>query len=178
MLSRVADSPLYWMSRYVERAENIARFIDVNPSSRLDLADGTEQWLPLVETTGDDEYFKETATASHAGQRSALSCFDPATRNSICSCLRAARENARSRARGHLLGDVGAVNTFYLMVPRPPASRTRCSPIRRTRLLDHVKLAAQLFWALADTMSHNEAWHFMRSGGCWSAPTRPRASST
>ena len=53
MLSRVADS-IYWMSRYVERAENIARFIDVNLRLALDLPPGTgEQWEPLVLITAD-----------------------------------------------------------------------------------------------------------------------------
>src|SRR2546427_800161 len=54
MLSRVADS-LYWMSRYVERAENVTRFIDVNNLLSLDLPAGyVEQWAPLISTTGDD----------------------------------------------------------------------------------------------------------------------------
>ena len=57
MLSRVADS-LYWMSRYIERAENIARIVDVNLQLLLDFRDLNEQrlaahWLPIVQTTGD-----------------------------------------------------------------------------------------------------------------------------
>ncbi len=57
MLSRLADS-LYWMGRYVERAENVARFIDVNTWLSLDLPDGyQEQWSPLISTTGDDALF-------------------------------------------------------------------------------------------------------------------------
>ena len=55
MLARVADS-IYWMSRYVERAENVARFIEVNLNLMLDLPVGSaQQWHPLVETTGDAE---------------------------------------------------------------------------------------------------------------------------
>ena len=47
MLSRVADS-LYWMSRYVERAENVARFIEVNLNLLIDSPlELKEQWLPL-----------------------------------------------------------------------------------------------------------------------------------
>ena len=62
MLSRVAES-VYWMSRYVERAENVARFVDVNYN--LTLGDGgplEEQWSPLVYTTGDHEDFEERYT--------------------------------------------------------------------------------------------------------------------
>jgi uncharacterized alpha-E superfamily protein len=51
MLSRVADS-IYWMSRYTERAENVARFVDVNLQLMLDSASGEDQqWEPLVSTT-------------------------------------------------------------------------------------------------------------------------------
>lgn len=57
MLSRVADS-IYWLNRYVERAENIARFIDVNLNLILDLPSGpAQQWDPIVYTTGDQELF-------------------------------------------------------------------------------------------------------------------------
>mgnify|MGYP001615119349 CR=1 FL=1 len=68
MLSRVANS-IYWMNRYIERAENYSRFIDVNLNLTLDLSEGTaEQWEPLVLITGDQEVFKARrtdATMSH-----------------------------------------------------------------------------------------------------------------
>lgn len=57
MLSRVASS-IFWMARYVERAENLARFIDVTLNVILDHST-EEQWEPLVRATGDTEYFKE-----------------------------------------------------------------------------------------------------------------------
>lgn len=57
MLSRVAES-IYWMSRYVERAENVARFVEVNLQLMLDAPTGCDQqWEPLVATTGDHEDF-------------------------------------------------------------------------------------------------------------------------
>jgi uncharacterized alpha-E superfamily protein len=59
MLSRVADS-IYWMNRYVERAENVARFVDVNLNLLLDAPLGIEQqWEPLTVTTGDRDLFQE-----------------------------------------------------------------------------------------------------------------------
>ena len=59
MLSRVADS-IYWMSRYIERAENVARFISVNLNLSLDMpGEDVQQWMPLVVTTGDDEAFRK-----------------------------------------------------------------------------------------------------------------------
>ncbi len=59
MLSRAADA-IYWMNRYIERAENVARFIDVNLHLMLDMPVGIgEQWEPLVRVTGDHHVFKE-----------------------------------------------------------------------------------------------------------------------
>jgi len=96
MLSRVADS-IYWLNRYVERAENVARFIDVNLNLMLDCPIGlAEQWKPLVLTTGDLPLFEERygqATAENVIHFS----FDSNYPNSILSCLRAARENASVR---------------------------------------------------------------------------------
>ena len=59
MLSRVAES-IYWMSRYIERAENVARFIEVNLQLMLDAPPGeNQQWQPLVNTTGDHVDFEK-----------------------------------------------------------------------------------------------------------------------
>ena len=59
MLSRVADS-IYWLNRYIERAENVARFMDVNLNLMLDVPTSVlQQWEPLVLTTGDLEQFKK-----------------------------------------------------------------------------------------------------------------------
>ncbi|HUI77203.1 MAG TPA: alpha-E domain-containing protein, partial [Bryobacteraceae bacterium] len=64
LLSRVADS-LYWMARYIERAENVARFVGVNLHLMLDLPSEEKQWQPIVDTTGDARVFAERyATAS------------------------------------------------------------------------------------------------------------------
>ena len=61
MLSRVADS-LYWMSRYIERAENNARIADVNLQMLLDLtnqqeADPKQQWDPIISSLEENELF-------------------------------------------------------------------------------------------------------------------------
>ena len=60
MLSRVADS-LYWINRYVERAENISRFLEVSEAMALDCPPGSaEPWLPLVDASGDRHRFDIT----------------------------------------------------------------------------------------------------------------------
>ena len=116
MLSRVADS-ISWMNRYIERAENVARFIDVNLRLLLDPSVGTaEQWEPLVDTTGDRLLFQDRY--GQATRRNVVDflTFDTANPNSIFSCLRMARENARC-VREVISSEMWEqVNKFYLTV--------------------------------------------------------------
>ena len=97
MLSRAADA-IYWMNRYVERAENIARFIQVNLHLSLDqpMQMRTDQWAPLVKVTGDYERFAEGN--DEATQESVIDflTFNRDYPTSLISCLDRARENARS----------------------------------------------------------------------------------
>ena len=96
LLSRVADA-IYWMARYIERAENVARYIGVNLNLQLDLPmNPAQQWQSLIDTSGDGEAFlKRHEEATQHNVIDFLS-FDTENPNSIFSCLRAARENARS----------------------------------------------------------------------------------
>jgi uncharacterized alpha-E superfamily protein len=164
MLSRVADS-IYWMSRYIERAENVARFIDVNLQLSLDMPAGSEeQWDPLVITTGDHGRFLERhGTASRENVIRFLA-FDPENPNSILSCLRSARENARS-VREVISSEMWVqLNKFYLMVNEAAASgRPMDAPLD---FFTDVKLASHVFAGVTGaTMSHNDGWHFCRLGG-------------
>src|SRR5262245_20629041 len=96
MLSRVANS-IYWMNRYVERAENYARFIDVNLNLTLDSPSGVaEQWGPLVLTTGDAEFFEASYGVYSKENVIRYLVHDTANPNSVVSCLSQARENART----------------------------------------------------------------------------------
>src|SRR4051794_18868633 len=95
MLSRVAES-IYWMGRYVERAENVARVVNVNLNMMLEASAEDPQWWPLVNTTGDHEDFKKRFGEANKENVIKFLTFDQANPNSIISCLRAARENARS----------------------------------------------------------------------------------
>src|SRR5437773_8709710 len=87
MLSRVADS-IYWMSRYVERAENVARFIEVNLQLMLDAPSGQDQqWEPLVNTTGDHEAFTKRHGEATRPNVIHFLTFDAENPNSILSCV-------------------------------------------------------------------------------------------
>ena len=163
MLSRVADS-IYWMNRYIERAENVARSIDVHLQVMLDRpSDGTERWEPLVYGTGDSLLFQERFGEATRENVVAFPTFDAGNPNSIFSCLRMGRENARS-VREVISSEMWEqVNKFYLMV-RSAASDggTLDSP---HDFFTDIKMASHLFSGITDaTMSHGEGWHFGRIG--------------
>ncbi|AMW28822.1 MULTISPECIES: alpha-E domain-containing protein [Arthrospira] len=162
MLSRVADS-IYWLNCYIERAENIARFVDVNQNLLLDSPSGMkQQWRPLVLTTGDLELFKERYGEATAENVIQFLTFDNQYPNSILSCLRLARQNARS-VREIISSEMWEqVNEFYMMV-RDAAMGD--SSYYLPEFFNQVKQQAHLFVGVMDaTMTHNEGWHFGRMG--------------
>lgn len=95
MLSRTADH-LYWMSRNIERAENIARFLDV--ANRLSLSGGGARdcWRPTLTITGGIDAYKERNGDVAAVNVITWAVLDQANPSSIYSCLRIARENAHA----------------------------------------------------------------------------------
>ncbi len=163
MLSRVADS-IYWMSRYVERAGNVARFIDVNLQLMLDSTSGDDQqWSPLVNTTGDHELFAQRYPEANQQNVMHFLTFDADNPNSILSCLRAARENART-VREIISSSMWIeLNKFYLMVTSAALkAHAFASP---HEFYTEVKNANHLFNGVADaTMTHGEGWHFLHMG--------------
>ena len=164
MLSRVADS-IYWLNRYVERAENIARFVDVNLNLLLD-SPGimTQQWEPIIRTTGDLSIFQNRYDVVDADNVIQFLTFDQVYPNSILSCLKAARENARS-IREIISSEMWErVNSFYLMVN--DASRQQHLTLTQLpHFFAEVKMASHQFAGVMDaTMSHNEGWHFGHVG--------------
>ncbi|MBI1842189.1 MAG: alpha-E domain-containing protein, partial [Verrucomicrobia bacterium] len=164
MLSRVADS-MYWMSRYVERAENVARFIDVNLQLMLDDSSGEgQQWLPLVNTTGDHEEFTKRHGKATQQDVIAFLTFDAENSNSILSCVRTARENART-IREIISSEMWLqLNKFYLMVTA--AAETPDAVLSNPHdFFTEVKNANHLFNGItAATMTHGEPWHFFHMG--------------
>jgi len=161
MLSRVAES-IYWMSRYVERAENVARFIDVNLNMMLDSSGDDQQWWPLVNTTGDHADFEKRYGAATQESVIRFLTFDRENPNSMISCLRAARENARS-VREIISSEMWLqLNQFYLKVNDAVSNGRMDSP---HDFYSDAKLASHLFTGITDaTMTHGEAWHFCRLG--------------
>jgi uncharacterized alpha-E superfamily protein len=162
MLSRVADS-IYWMSRYVERAENVARFIDVNLNLALDVGPEMERhWDPLIYTTGDHDDFQKRYPEGTQQNVIQFLTFDTQNPNSILCCLRTARENART-VRDMISSPMWEeLNKFFLLVKTASQPQVLGSPFD---FFAQIKLSAYtLDGAVQSTLSHNEAWHFHRLG--------------
>jgi len=163
MLSRVGES-IYWMARYIERAENVARIMDANYHMILDLPAGVgEQWEPLVVTTGDEELFKELYDSFTRENVVHFLTFDLRNPNAILSCLQAARENARS-VREWISSEMWQqVNSFYLMLRE--ASRRSGRIELPHEFFVEIMMASHLFAGLSEnTMTHGEGWEFARLG--------------
>jgi len=163
MLSRVAES-IYWVQRYRERAENIARLVEVNLHLNIDApGDDLVQWYPVVATTGDYDFFKELYGNPSEDNVLNFLTFDRRNPNSILNCLHKSRENARS-VRPIITSEMWhELNMAYLYVQRMASS------VRDRRSIydfyDRIKKSCQLFTGIMDTtLSHNEAWHFGRLG--------------
>jgi len=163
VLSRAAEA-VYWMSRYVERAERTARLVEVNLQLALDLPAGmTEDWAPLLLTSGSEPLFRARFAEARRPTVVAFLAFDAENPSSVLSCLGAARENARS-VREHLSPEMWEqLNRFYLMVRAASASAGEAPH----ELFAEIRIASHLFAGVTDaTMSHGEGWRFGRLGRC------------
>jgi uncharacterized alpha-E superfamily protein len=163
MLSRVANS-IYWMSRYLERAENVARFIEVNLNLSLDMpAKFAAQWAPLVNVTGDHELFAKLYDEPSRENVIHFLTFNRENPNSILSCVWYARENARS-VREIISSEMWEqANQFYLMVKQAEKDKKMTS--NPHDFYTSIKMASHLFDGITEaTMSHGEPWHFLQVG--------------
>jgi uncharacterized alpha-E superfamily protein len=165
MLSRTADH-LFWMSRYMERAENTARMLDVNyqtallPQSGAVAELGWRGLLSISELTGD---FLARYGQIDAPRVMAFMVGDAQNPSSIASCLRAARENARA-VRGTLTTEVWeTTNQTWLEFNRMLAEGALASD--PTEVFEWVKFRSHLSRGVAvGTMLQDEAFHFVRIG--------------
>jgi uncharacterized alpha-E superfamily protein len=154
------------MSRYLERAENIARFIDVNWHLSMDHHPNKEfqQWEPLINVTGDEKLFATRYNRPIKENVIAFLTLDQHYPDSIISCLRAARENARTVREIISLELWEQINTFHHMIEdlgRNP------EPLYENPydFCEEVKLRGMMLGGIAnDTMEHSEGWHFFRLG--------------
>ena len=167
MLSRVADS-LYWMSRYIERAENNARLADVNLQFLLDLAnqpqaDMQQQWNPIISSLEENELFSSLYDELDGKAAIDFVTLQENNPNSIYSCLTRARENART-TREQISSEMWEqINRLYLFVKSDRGKKLlRSSPFE---FFKRITVGSHLFQGVTDsTMTHGEGWDFIRIG--------------
>lgn len=163
MLSRVANN-IYWMSRYLERAENTARLINVNSHLLLDLPARVKLgWEPIVDILSFREQFYERYEL--ADEKSVISFMLTDLKNpgSIVSALSGARENARTVKEILPQEAWEQINEIYLFVTENKAQAF----VRRTRydyLKKIIKANQAIVGLLAGTMTHDDAYSFIRIG--------------
>lgn len=164
MLSRVANS-IYWMTRYIERAENIARFINVNLNLSLDFSAGNDnQWQPIIMASGDHALFEKKHGFDYSQDKVIhFLALDQDYSNSILSCVAAARENARS-VREIISSEMWEqVNRFYLDLKN--AARINLAGENPHKFFKIIMMRGHMFTGLLyTTMSHNEAFRFAMAG--------------
>ncbi|GAB3651430.1 alpha-E domain-containing protein [Echinicola sediminis] len=164
MLSRVANS-IYWLGRYLERAENYARFIDVNFNLMLDLPPGMKaQWEPLVFATGDRELYAEKFDDFDKRSVIHFMTLDRSNPNSIVSSLTYARENARIIRENLSKETWEKINELYHFINN--ASERKIWDKKDPRsFFEHIKNHLQLLYGLADTtVARTEGWYFRTLG--------------
>jgi uncharacterized alpha-E superfamily protein len=167
MLSRVADS-LYWMSRYIERAENNARIAGVNLQLLLDLtnpseADPKQQWDPIISSLEENDLFASLYEKPDGKAVIDFVSLQKKNQNSIHSCLTLARENARSTSEQISSEMWEQINRLYLFVKSDAAKKlVRTSPYE---FFKRIITGSHLFQGITDaTMTHGEGWDFIRIG--------------
>ena len=166
MLSRVAEC-LYWMSRDMERAENIARLIDVNAQLMLDVPLKQAQqlnknWVPIADCLGE-EYLDGKKRSTSAASVTEFLVFDRRNTNSILSCLCSARENARTIREQISTEMWEQVNRAYLWCIAPAARRLFAK--NSYAFYQQIKQISFLFQGITDTtMVHGEGWDFIQMG--------------
>ena len=167
MLSRVGDST-YWMGRYIERAENNARLLDVNVQMLLDFESrGVETerqfWGPILSTLEDTELFNQLHEEFTAAAVLDYVTFERRNPNSIHSCINHARENARAvrdQISSEMWEQINALGLYFR-----DGSAARDFRANSHEFYDKVTFASQLIQGVTDTtMTHGEAWRFVQAG--------------
>ncbi|GAB4457895.1 MAG: alpha-E domain-containing protein [Armatimonadaceae bacterium] len=174
MLSREADA-LFWMGRYLERAEATARLVDVQYHAALEspqesgessmlLRDPQSLWWSILEISGDELIFRARHGEVTEQDLIHFMVFDPDHPNSVVSCIRSARRNAQ-HVREIISSEMWeTVNRAYLELTRDWDVERMLATSPHSFLLD-IRNRCHLFYGLAErTMLIGDAYHFLRTG--------------
>jgi uncharacterized alpha-E superfamily protein len=161
MLSRVADS-LYWMSRYLERAENTVRQLDVTMSLMLDTGgpNAETRWRRLMAALGKPDGMPWSGSLEPMAHQL---IFDPIDPLSVTYCVNAARENARQVREEISTEQWQRLNRLYHYIHSPHAQAQFNSSANDA--LASIVDGIYLFKGTTDTtMIHGQGWQFIRLG--------------
>ena len=167
MLCRVADS-LFWMSRYIERAENTVRLVDVNLQILLE-TDGantdniTTFWHPIIESTGDLPLYSQLFNNFESRSVMQYLTFSRDNPSSVISCIARARENARM-IRDQISEDMWEIiNRLYLMLKNTdPRKIWKSGPYE---FYKEIREYSNLFQGVTEsTYPHQVGYDFIMAG--------------
>ncbi len=163
MLSRVAES-LFWMARYLERAEDVARIIAVNFQASLDAPSASQElaWEPMITITGDRDLFTAAFARYDAESVTSFLTLHPGNPNAIASCISRARENARA-VREQISREMWEqLNRLYHSIVNADLATIARNPYD---FFSEVRNGSHLFQGVTDaTMAHTEGWEFIQTG--------------
>jgi uncharacterized alpha-E superfamily protein len=172
MLSRIAES-LYWIGRFVERAEDTARITDVNYHHTLEMGASPEaqerrrrHWEALITIVGEAPRFFATHAEANEENVPPYLTFAPENPHSIVSCVARARENARTM-RHQIASEMWEVlNRFHLEVQRlQEFGETPIGAENVHLFYRSIKEFSHLFQGITDsTMPREEGWYFLQAG--------------
>ena len=161
LLARYADC-IFWLARYVERAENLARILDVNETFSRD-SRGGQNWRSIVQLNSDEERFFATHRAASVHTVVNFYVIDAGNPTSIVSTIRYARENART-LRPLISTEMWVqLNVFYNRLVGLGASDL--APGNLAALLTTIKEACQTHTGITEgTFFRDQGWYFYQLG--------------
>jgi uncharacterized alpha-E superfamily protein len=167
MLCRVADS-LFWISRYIERAENTVRFLDVTHLTLLESEATSDEisyeiWSPILSSLGDRALFESLYDVHNSANVTDFLTFNRDNPSSVFNCIASARENSRM-VRDQISGEMwGVINKLYLYIKKQ--NRKRICHDLDFAFFEHIKEQSLLFQGVTDsTISHRTGYFFMECG--------------
>lgn len=164
MLSRVAEN-LYWMARYLERAENTARLINSVTQVLLDMPAGAQLgWDMLIRIVGLDDLFLMRYCEANEAQIVSFLIQDEENPSSIVSCLRYARENSRTFREVLPMEFWTRVNDLYLYMRGHASHITKGAGARYEILCQLIERRQAIVGLLGGSMSHDAAYQFIKLG--------------
>jgi uncharacterized alpha-E superfamily protein len=164
MLSRIADS-LFWMARYMDRAENTARLLDVTYHMLLEQSHQTYElrWDAVIRITGGQELFQRVYEEADAEKVCEFLLFREDNPNSVVSCITNVRENARAirdRMSREMWENVNGL--YYKVRDMQQNTETRNALHGFCR---EIISGSHAFNGITDsTLPHDEGWNFLQAG--------------